>query len=916
MIRKLQSYWRGLVDVREGEYLRTLFMSLYMLLILAAYYVLRPVSRALFLKKFDIDKLPSLYILIAVVGGIIAFLYSKVAVKWSLKVAVTGTMVWAVACLGSIWWLLQFNFSWMLFVFEIWVKVFSIVLVSQGWLVAANVFTSREAKRLYGILGISSVVGAAFGGSFTALVIEAVGIRNLLLASGVILFGAWSMFLAAISQSGVSLAGAAAAEDESEGFSFGDIVSAVRSHRHLQVIVGIISLTYIVDVMVEYQWNAMANQAYKNTSELAAYMATFQGLYTNIASFLLFLLTAVVVARFGVGGTLLIMPATITAASLAVYAAPSVLATSMARLLEASMRYSFNRTGMELLYLPLPVDLKNRTKAFVDVFVDRMARGAGGLLLAVLTGIAGLGVREISLVVAGFGGLSILLCLRARKEYVATVRARITARRLDLESARITVNDPAMIGVLEEAARGPHPRQVAYSLSLLAQAPGYQITPLLDQLVHHADAGVRAKVFELARAAGHAALLDAALEEIRSRRPDSRQAVDQAVRFAMAVSPDPNELAMRLLNHPNPAVPLGAIDVLAQNPVAARAILALDWISAAAGDSNPGRRQLAASALGARREEGSPVLLRLLADGDPGVTAAACEAAAAILDRSYVQPMVSRLGEARVRGAVIGSLAIFGPRIAGTLGDFLEDPATPMAVRRQIPRVLRHVTDQRSIDVLLRSIGMENLILRFNVIRSLNRLREDAPDLNYGADSVRRQILDEARYYYKMQAALAPFRDQRDPATPAGLLSRTIEARLKETIERLFRLLGLRYPQKEIYAAWLAVHRGSSLDHSAAVEFLDSVLDREMKRILMPLLDSAEHQALAGRDLFGLEARTAEEAVRELLESGDVWLVACAIATAAQFGLRSLGPRIRQLSEDGAGAEVVLVARAALSAVS
>ena len=41
-----------------------------------------------------------------------------------------------------------------------------------------------------------------------------------------------------------------------------------------------------------------------------------------------------------------------------------------------------------------------------------------------------------------------------------------------------------------------------------------------------------------------------------------------------------------------------------------------------------------------------------------------------------------------------------------------------------------------------------------------------------------------------------------------------------------------------------------------------------------------------------------------------------AIATAAQLKLRSLGPRIRQLSEDGAGAEVVLVAKAALSAVS
>jgi HEAT repeat protein len=384
----------------------------------------------------------------------------------------------------------------------------------------------------------------------------------------------------------------------------------------------------------------------------------------------------------------------------------------------------------------------------------------------------------------------------------------------------------------------------------------------------------------------------------------------------MAVSTESNDLAARLLNHPNTAVPLGVIEVLAANPEAARTILTPDWISAAAADANSGRRQLAASALGARRDQASPLLLRLLGDNDPAVTAAACEAAAIVQDRSYVQPLVSRLGESRVRGAIISALARFGPRIAGTLGDFLEDSSASMAIRRQIPRVLQRVTDQRAVDVLLRSIGIENLNLRHSVIRSLNKLREDSPDLNYGPESVRRQILDEARYYYKMHAALAPFQDQRDPATPAGLLARTMEARLKETIERLFRLLGLRYPQKEIYAAWLAVHRGSSSDHSAAVEFLDSVLDREMKRVLMPLLDTAEHQTLAGRDLFGVEARTAVEAVRELMDSGDVWLVACAIATAAQLSLRSLGSRIRQLSEDSAGAEVVLVAKAALPAVS
>src|SRR4029077_17111981 len=83
----------------------------------------------------------------------------------------------------------------------------------------------------------------------------------------------------------------------------------------------------------------------------------------------------------GIGGTLQIMPVVISIASAVTMLVPRLGAASALRLFEAATRYSFNRTGMELLYLPLPADLKNRTKAFVDIFMDRFGRGLGGLVL-------------------------------------------------------------------------------------------------------------------------------------------------------------------------------------------------------------------------------------------------------------------------------------------------------------------------------------------------------------------------------------------------------------------------------------------------------------------------------------------------------------------------------------------------------
>ena len=111
----------------------------------------------------------------------------------------------------------------------------------------------------------------------------------------------------------------------------------------------------------------------------------------------------------------------------------------------------------------------------------------------------------------------------------------------------------------------------------------------------------------------------------------------------------------------------------------------------------------------------------------------------------------------------------------------------------------------------------------------------------------------------------------------------------------------------------MAVNRKRPEQYTAAIEFLDNVLDREQKRIVLPLLDESSLTA-AGRDLFGIEAKTAASAVRDLLHSRDGWLTACAMATAAELKLTELEEEIRQVA-GAAGAEVAAVARSAAAAL-
>ena len=898
----VQRWFRNFFDVRPGEYGRTFFMSLYLLLVLLAYYILKPVSRALFLNKFDIDKLPYLYILIAAAGGLLAYVYTKVAVRSSLQTAVTGAMAFSVGMLVLIWWLIGLNQAWVYYFFNIWVSLFSVLLVSQGWLVAANVFTPREAKRLYGLLGAGAVIGAAFGGEFTARAVKYIAPRELLLASAVFVVLAYIAFRLTAAQAGVSLRSAKGAEAEEANVALGDILGSIRTQRHLQVIVAIMILTFIVDVSIEYQFNAFAKLAYKghdpSGAGLTAFLGSFYGIYLNLVTIVLqIVFTAFVVQRLGVGGTLQIMPVTIGITSIVTFFFSGVWAAGALRLTEAATRYTLNRTGMELLYLPLPLELKNRTKAFIDIFVDRFGRGIGGMLLVFLTGILHLAPKWIAIVTAAFAVPWIVLSHLANREYIATVRRRLSSRRLDFAEARIDPSDRATMRLLEEAARNATGRQSAYAIGLLGEIDNYDIRPAVARCVASPDPIVRRKVFEVAAARKLGGFEQAAREEL-SRDTGQREA---AIAYLLALSADPAAVISQLLEQSDTGIAEAAARAgaaAADRRGFATGHIEMDWLETAARDLDPRKRRVAAAALSLAGEAGVSLVRELLQDPDREVVREAIISAGRIRDRSLIFSLLPLITRADLRADVLEAIAAYGDGICGTLSDLLNDESLPARVRRQAPRALKLIRTQRSVDVLVQAIGHGNISIRESVLRALNSIRNRQPDLDFHHGFVTEQILAEARYYFELNAALAPFAAQKAPRTAAGLLARTIEQRLEQAVERLFRLLGLRYPPVEIYSAYLAwrTRRGEEL--GAALEFLDETLDRDLKRVVLPMLDEPAHVHEFGRRLFGCEPQTVDSAIRELIASGDPWIVACAIAAARELKLSGLVPEIQRASRD------------------
>ncbi|MEP6716773.1 MAG: HEAT repeat domain-containing protein, partial [Terriglobia bacterium] len=391
-----------------------------------------------------------------------------------------------------------------------------------------------------------------------------------------------------------------------------------------------------------------------------------------------------------------------------------------------------------------------------------------------------------------------------------------------------------------------------------------------------------------------------------------KEMAEAAVAYLLSVAPDPSVVMSHLLRE-STAVAEAAVHSSAG--AGAGGAVELAWVEAAARDADPGRRHLAAAALALMDGQGSTLLPALLADSDREVQREAIRTAGKLKSKDQINTLLPFIAKPGVRAEALEALAAYGDNMCDRLSELLGDDAVSPAIRVQIPRALKLMPTQKCVDVLVKATGLGNLAVRSSVLKALNSLRIRAPRLDYHEKIVNERILAEAREYFELNAALVGLPDYKKTGAATRLLVRTIEGRLNFSVERLFRLLGLRYPPVEIYSAYLAYRNRRGEELSTAMEFLDNTLDKDLRRVVMPMLDEPDHAHEMGRRLFGLEKREPEAAIRDLIASGDPWLVACAIATAGELKMTGLAPDI-QAAAKRAGEETGRVADQALEALA
>lgn len=913
-------WWRILsrfgIEVRSSETRIVSALHLYCFLLGAFQFASKSVRQSTFVDSLGFGQLPYVYLLVAICAYPVLRAYGRATVGASFHRVVTASTFLVAGSLVLFWWLLGFPHASIRFVFYIWISIVTVMMVSQFWTFANQALDPRQARRLFAYILSGGLLGGVLGGQIARFSSNLLDTRATLLIGGLLVLGT----AATIPSIQAHIVQQSRSTDSLAGFAGSDSRSALRLIRlspHLRSIAVLMFLTIVTAQIIDLQFNWVIEQ---RTGSLDERTVLFGNLYSlmGVAAFLFQLLvTSHVHRKLGIGVALRVLPLLVTTAVIAILfvaqfaAGALIFAISSMKISENAVRYSLDQGTRELLFVPVIHEIRARVKAYIDVLVQRFAKGAAAILLLtvtfgwiepITTNWFALAILAIWIVQAGV----------ARRHYVAAFREGLLSKEID-PAEGLDVADVKTLEALVEALGSDDGVRVLHSLELLdLQKRGHIVPPLL---LRHDDPDVRLATLRILVARSHPTHL---IEELLTD-PSPRVRAEAVPALTLLSGTDAPKLSLSLLRDSDIHVRGSAVASLLRQDdpeLRERANTALrDMLT----DANPKTRMEAARALGIARQEGaSSHLLQLLYDSDIEVAREAIASIRNLLNHGadsvlFAPILVSLLRERRLKHEAREALVAIGESILPILSHFMLDPNEQPWVRRALPKTIARLRSTAAQEALTRSLTTTDLLLKKKIIQALGSLREELPKQRFDRDLIHNQILGQTRLYLQALSRLAALSQERDfdlegirmhwqCDQPPSLLQQLLMNRMHDHMENLFGLLILVYKQREVRTSEEQLRSDQPALRGHTLEYLDNTLHPSIRPHVLAVLDDVaiEKRLTEACRLFDIEPQNKTETLESLIlqvPEGDAmaeWIAVAALETIRREGVEALYPLVQE----------------------
>jgi AAA family ATP:ADP antiporter len=914
---------RRFLDVRPGEGLPVLLTFLYIWVVVASFLLAKPIRSGLFLGEHDAYDLVYVYAAVPLVLSLFVPGYTRIASRIGARRVSVATLLFFSLNVVVFWYLFRFqDIKRLPDVFFVWVSCYGVIAPVQAWSFANSLFDTRQAKRLFGLIGAGASLGAMSAGVLARVLVEPVGgPANLLLVLALLIALAAAIVLFAnfrIRRVGLTRRGPPISRP------FGETWREIIGTPYLRLLAGLVFAVAIATQWSSLQLGVVSKQHFQSSQDITEFYGSFS-FVTGVLSFVVQLfITGRVLRNWGISAGILALPLALATGNFLIFLVPGFWSVLVTNGFDQGLPFSVDKATYELLYLPIAPGKRVSIKNAIDIVGNRIADAAGAVLLGLATNgflfLPGLhlglrGTAAINLVTVG---IWTSLAWSLRSEYIRTIQDSIHRHRLDTERGTAAVTERSAADVLSAKLAGADLSEVRYALDLIEGQRTRKWFPALRTLLTHPDPEIRRRSLASLSAGGDGEISDRVPAMLRD--PDLGVRTEALLYLSRESGVDPLRQIQELGDFEDFSIRAGAAAFLAapgpaQNLDAAR--LMVDAMARATGDEGRRDRAEAARLIGSVHDPAFllDLLPVLIIDEDIEVARQAVRSAYRVEREELIPPLMIVLGRADLAEDAAEALARLGSRVVPTLSHALRSEEVPIEVRRELPSVLLRIGTAEAEQALVSSLLESDGTVRHRVIASLNKLRAVRPDIRIDPSVLELLLAAEIAGHYRSYQVLGPLEAQlkREDAVIDAL-----RHSMEQELERIFRLMALLLPQAGLHDAYVGVRSSNPTVRANALEFLDNVLKPELRQVLVPLLDShvtvQERIALANR-LVGAPLETSDQAVATLLASDDPWLRSCAIQAVGTLQLRSLAPELKRYEDaaDPLVREAVVAARARLA---
>ena len=408
MIRNIiLNFLKTASKIKEREVKAVVFSFLFVVVLMSAYYILRPVRDAMASDWTDAE-VSWLWTLNFFISTVIVALYGIMVSKFRFRLLVPA-MYGIFAGSFIIFYVLGSIYEDRILIdkaFYVWVSVFSLFHISVFWSFMSELFSKEQSSRLFGVIAVGASVGGLIGPSITAIFSVSLGTDKLMLIASTMLLIPIPIIFFLQSLKTKELNNEVLNTPVSNQSIGGNPLAGFKmffSNPYL-LSIGVFILLYTgISSFVYFELkNLLSDFSRPERSVIWAQM----DLAVNILAISTGLFaTGRIVTRFGMPATIAMVPIIICIGLLILAISPLLGVVMILQIVRRAGNYAVTRPAREMLFTLVNQETRFKAKPVIDIVAYRGGDMITAWLFTGLTQGLGLGLAAVAAIGAGIAGL-------------------------------------------------------------------------------------------------------------------------------------------------------------------------------------------------------------------------------------------------------------------------------------------------------------------------------------------------------------------------------------------------------------------------------------------------------------------------------------------------------------------------------